>query len=80
MLESTRVLFKMNTMPEQHTTFPVPKKDRNSRKHNTNTTLKIGDKVLKENSKNKHRMGGKLDKCWTGPFIYISEDLGKRRF
>ena len=49
------------------------------RKHNKNTTLKIGDKVLKENSKNKHRMGGKLDIRWTGPFI-ISEDLGKRMF
>ena len=30
------------------------------RKHNTNTTLNVGDKVLKENSRNKHRMGGKL--------------------
>ena len=49
------------------------------RKHNTNTTLNVGDKVLKENSQNKHRMGGKLDNRWTGPFI-IHEDLGKGRF
>ena len=49
------------------------------RKHNTNTTLKVGDKVLKENSRNQHRMGGKLDNRWTGPFI-IHEDLGKGRF
>ena len=49
------------------------------RKHNTNTTLNIGDKVLKENSRNQHRMGGKLDNRWTGPFI-INEDLGKGRF
>ena len=49
------------------------------RKHNTNTTLNVGDKVLKENSRNKHCMGGKLDNRWTGPFI-IHEDLGKGRF
>ena len=49
------------------------------RKHNTNTMLKVGDKVLKENSRNQHRMGGKLDNRWTGPFI-IHDDLGKGRF
>ena len=49
------------------------------RKHNTNTMLNIGDKVLKENTRNQHRLGGKLDKCWTGPFV-IHEDLGKGRF
>ena len=35
-------------------------KEQYDRKHNTNTTLKIGDKVLKENSKNKQRMGVSL--------------------
>ena len=45
------------------------------RKHNMNTTLKVGDKVLKENSRNQHCMGGKFDNHWTGPFI-IHEDLG----
>ena len=69
----------MNTAPEQHTTLLVPKKHRKQqydKKHNTNTTLKIGDKVLKEA---KTLKGGKLDKRCTDPFI-ISEGLGKRRF
>ena len=36
--------------------------------------LKVGDKVLKENSKNKSRKGGKLENPWTGPF-YVQEVL-----
>ena len=40
--------------------------------------LKVGDKVLKENSKNKSRKGGKLENPGTSPF-YIQEVLGKGR-
>ena len=35
--------------------------------------------MLKENTWNKHKMGGKLEKRWTGPFI-IHKDLGKGRY
>ena len=35
----------------------------------------VGDKVLKKNLKNKHRMGGKLDSKWLGPYI-ITEVTG----
>ncbi|KAL5460547.1 hypothetical protein EMCRGX_G033999 [Ephydatia muelleri] len=49
-------------------------------KHNTSSRiLKVGDKVLKENSKNKSLKGGKLENPWTGPF-YIQEVLGKGRY
>lgn len=32
-------------------------------------TFSIGDEVLKQNLKNKHRMGGKLDAKWLGPYV-----------
>ena len=35
----------------------------------TAPTFKIGEEVLKKNLKNKHRMGGKLDAKWLGPYI-----------
>lgn len=84
MLESTRALIKLQDEYRARAAHNIARaqerqKQQYDRNHNTNTTLKIGDKVLKENSKNKHRMGGKLDKRWTGPFI-ISEDLEKGRF
>ena len=48
-------------------------------KHNMNSTLKVGDKVFKENTRNKHRKGGKLENRWNGPFV-IHKDLGKGRY
>ena len=39
------------------------------KKYNTNYIIKTGDKVLKSNAKNSHRMGGKLEKAWLGPSI-----------
>eukprot|EP00731_Ephydatia_muelleri_P006766 Em0003g1014a len=49
-------------------------------KHNTSSRiLKVGDEVLKENSKHKSRKGGKPENPWTGPF-YIHEGLGKGRY
>ena len=84
MLESTRALINLQDEYHARAAHNIARaqerqKQQYDRKHNTNTTLKIWDKVLQENSKKKHRMGGKLDIHWTGPFI-ISEDLGKRKF
>ena len=42
-------------------------------KHRGDTTLKVGMKVLKRVMKNLHRVGGKLDMRWEGP--YIIEDI-----
>ena len=35
--------------------------------------------MLKSNARNSHRMGGKLEKPWLGPYI-INQDLGKGRY
>ena len=51
----------------------------NDKKHNTNSIFKVGDKVLKSNARNRHRMGGKLEKPWLGVYI-IQKDLGKGRY
>eukprot|EP00731_Ephydatia_muelleri_P003495 Em0001g3495a len=48
-------------------------------KHNTNSIFKVRDKVLKSNDRNRHRMGGKLEKPWLGVYI-IQKDLGKGRY
>ncbi|KAL5508794.1 hypothetical protein EMCRGX_G004033 [Ephydatia muelleri] len=45
-------------------------------KHNTNSTFKVGNKVLKSNARNRHRMGGKIEKPWLGVYI-IQKDMGK---
>ena len=38
----------------------------------------MGDKVLKSNAKNSHRLGGKLEKPWLGPnIIHIDLDKGR---
>ena len=43
-------------------------------KHNTNTHLKVGDKVLVENKRNDGRKGGKLDVRFPGgPYITYSK-------
>ncbi len=47
--------------------------------HNTNTTLKVGDKVLKKNMRNTGRGGEKLDKLFSGP-CFVHKDIGKGRF
>ena len=49
------------------------------KKHNTNSIFKVGDKVLKFNAKNSHRMGGKLEKPWLDSYI-IQKELGKGRY
>lgn len=49
-------------------------------KHNTNTHLKVGDKVLIQSMKNKSRKGGKLESLFPGGPYVISEDLGKGQF
>ena len=51
-------------------------KERYDAKHNTKTNLKVGDEVLVKNMKNTHRMGGKLDIRWTGPYEVV-KDCGK---
>ena len=49
-------------------------------KHNTNTHLKVGNKVLVENKRNDGRKGGKLDKRFPGGPYEVIEDMGKGRF
>ena len=49
------------------------------KKHNTDSIFKVGDKVLKSNARNSHRMGGKQVKPWLIPYI-INQDLGKGRY
>ena len=75
--------YRSHIVLKQQRIFRVHRLDRKGNtnlKHNTSSRiLKVGDKVLKENSKNKSRKGGKLDNPWTGPF-YIQEVLGKGRY
>ena len=47
-------------------------------KHNTNTKLKVGDKVLVKDMKNEGRKGGKLDQLFPGGPYTIVEDLRYR--
>ena len=54
-------------------------KEKYDAKHNTKTNIKVGDEVLVRNMKNTHRMGGKLDIRWTGPYEVV-EDCGKMRY
>ena len=49
-------------------------------KHNTNTHLKVGDKVLVKKKRNDGRKGGKLDVGFPGGPYEIIEDLGKGQF
>ena len=49
-------------------------------KHNTNTKLKVGDKVLVKDMKNEGRKGGKLEQLFPGGPYTIAEDLGKGRY
>ena len=49
-------------------------------KHNTNTNIKVGDKVLVQAMKNQGRKGGKLEPLFPGGPYIIEEDLGKGRF
>ena len=79
MLESTRALINLQDEYRARAAHNIARaqerqKQQYDRKHNTNTTLKIGDKVLKENSKNKHRMGGKLPKSCHHPSILYMPD------
>lgn len=39
----------------------------------------MGTKVLLKNMKNSHRMGGKLDPKWLGPYTVV-EKVGKGRY
>ena len=41
--------------------------------------LAVGTNVLLKNMKNSHRMGGKLDSKWDGPYT-IEEKLSKGRY
>jgi len=36
------------------------------------TSFPVGSKVLLKNNRNNHRMGGKLDAAWTGPYLVIT--------
>ena len=49
-------------------------------RHNTNTTIKVGDKVLVQSMKNVGRKGGKLEPLFPGGPYEVAEDLGKGRF
>ena len=48
-------------------------------KHNTNTRITVGDKVLVKSMKNESRKGGKLEPQFTGPYK-VAEDIGKGRY
>ena len=67
-----------NIVPKLHRIFSVHKLHYDI-KHNTISIFKVGDKVLKSNARNRHRMGGKLEKPWLGVYI-IQKDLGKGRY
>lgn len=41
--------------------------------------FKVGSKVLLKNMKHSHRMGGKLDKKWEGPYT-VNAKLSKGRY
>ena len=61
MLESTRALINLQDEYRTKAAHDIAcaqerQKQQYDKKHNTNTTLKIGDKVLKENMRQKHRM------------------------
>ena len=47
-------------MPRLHRIFSEHKPDRSYKKHNTNSIFKVGDKALKSNAKNSHRMAWPL--------------------
>ena len=49
-------------------------------KHNTNTKVNVGDKVLVQAMKNQGQKGGKLEPLFPGGPYVIEEDLGKGRF
>ena len=49
-------------------------------KHNTNTNIKVGDKVLVQAMKNQGQKGGKLEPLFPGGPYIIEEDLGKGTF
>ena len=49
-------------------------------KHNTNTKLKVGDKVLVRSMKNKRSKGRKLELLFPGGPYILAQDLGKGRF
>ena len=49
-------------------------------KHNTNTKVNVGDKVLVRSMKNEGRKGGKLEPLFPGGPYVIAEDLGKGQF
>ena len=72
------LIFRNNIVPRLHRLFFVHKPDRSNTmiKNTTQTIFKVGDKLLKSNAKNSHRMGGKP---WLGPYI-IQKDLGKGRY
>eukprot|EP00731_Ephydatia_muelleri_P021909 Em0014g500a len=72
------LIFRNNIVPRLHRLFSVHKPDRSNTmiKNTTQTIFKVGDKLLKSNAKNSHRMGGKP---WLGPYI-IQKDLGKGRY
>lgn len=45
-------------------------------KHNTNTKITVGDKVLVKLMKNESQKGGKFEPQFTGPYT-VAEDIGK---
>ena len=44
-------------------------------KHNSRTTLKVGDQVLLQEMKNKGRKGGKLDVQFRGPYTITGSSM-----
>ena len=50
------------------------------KKHNTGTTVKVGDKVLVKNMSNERRKGGKLKCLFPGGPYTVAEELGKGRY
>ena len=72
-------IFRNNIVPNLHSIFSVHKPDRNDTMIKRTQHYLRWDKVLKPNARNRHRMGGKLEKPWLGVYI-IQKDLGKGRY
>lgn len=54
---------------DRNITLAQARQKRNYDRQHAALTFSVGDEVLKKNLKNKHRMGGKLDAKWLGPYV-----------
>lgn len=63
--------FKQSIFPEVDRNIKLAQahQKKNYDRRHVASPFSIGDLVLKKNMKNKHRMGGKLDEKWLGPYV-----------